>query len=129
MTNPSTPKHPALQIAEGEERVFHEPSRLAIMSVLLPEKSGLAFVAIKEACSLTDGNLSRHLKTLEDVGAVKMTKEFKNKKPLTTVKLSAQGRKAFMRYLKQLEQVLVQADAQMKASAAGTSLRARPATS
>ena len=47
-------------------RVFHEPSRLAIMSALCAAASGLSFNELKAACDLTDGNQSRHLKTLGD---------------------------------------------------------------
>ena len=46
------------------ERVFHEPARLAIMSVLCAADAPLSFGELKESCRLTDGNLSRHLRVL-----------------------------------------------------------------
>lgn len=101
---------------EQLERVFHEPNRLAIMSALIQARSGRGFSELKVECNLTDGNLSRHLKHLEEYGAVKITKKFKNKKPLTTVKVSAKGRNAFIKYLGSLEQVLLAAT---KAAQAG----------
>ena len=54
---------------EALERIFHEPSRLAIMSELCAVHQGLAFNELKERCGLTDGNLSRHLAALEKAHA------------------------------------------------------------
>ncbi len=92
------------------ERVFHEPGRLAVMSALGGAPAGLVFTNLKEECRLTDGNLNRHLKVLQDAGAVRLEKEFVGLKPRTTVFLSDQGRESFLRYLEALEQVLRQAE-------------------
>ena len=46
---------------EALERIFHEPSRMAIMSALCAADGGLTFNELKERCALTDGNLNRHL--------------------------------------------------------------------
>lgn len=90
------------------ERIFHEPNRLAIMSNLLaaPEK-GLTFAQLKDACDLTDGNLSRHLTALEKARAVSIKKRFVGSRPQTRVCLSARGRDDFMTYLQALEDVLL----------------------
>ena len=48
------------------ERIFHEPGRLTIMSDLLGAPKGLTFTELKKNSNLTDGNLSRHLKVLEE---------------------------------------------------------------
>ncbi len=53
----------------------------------------------------TWGNLSSHLSKLEDEGYIEVEKEFLNKKPRTTVKLTDKGRKAFMDYRKAMEYV------------------------
>jgi len=94
---------------EALERIFREPNRLAIMSALASASGGLTFNDLKEACQLTDGNLSRHLKALEEAGAVGIKKTFVGVKPQTTAHLSAKGRQNFMDYLKALEEVLKQA--------------------
>ena len=52
----------------GLKKIFHEPSRLAIMSVLSRSIDSASFVQLKDECELTDGNLSSHLKMLEDAG-------------------------------------------------------------
>lgn len=68
-----TPESPTLP-ADGIDRlsrVFHEPRRLAIMSVLCASApTGLSFSELRAQCGLTDGNLNRHLKTLEEAGAI-----------------------------------------------------------
>jgi DNA-binding transcriptional ArsR family regulator len=89
--------------------LFHEPNRLAIMSALSHAIDGLTFNEIKAECELTDGNLSRHLKALEEAGAIRVEKTFVNVKPRTTVFLSTAGRKGFLDYLQALEEVLQKA--------------------
>ena len=91
------------------ERIFHEPNRLAIMSALCASAHGLTFNDLKSECELTDGNLSRHLKALEDAGAVKIEKAFVGARPQTTILLSEKGRESFVEYLKALEEVLQKA--------------------
>ena len=91
------------------ERVFHEPNRLAIMSSLGGAVEGLTFGELKEQCGLTDGNLSRHLKTLEEAGAVRLDKRFVGARPRTTVYLTDAGREGFIAYLQALEEVLQRA--------------------
>ncbi len=94
--------------------IFHEPNRLAIMSALSCEADGLTFNALKQACALTDGNLSRHLKALEEAQAVRIEKTFVGVKPRTTVYLSNDGRERFLDYLKALEEVLQKAAASLE---------------
>ena len=98
----------------GLEKVFHEPNRLAVLSELAAGKEGKTFSELKKACSLTDGNLSRHLKTLENAGVVKIKKEFVDSKPCTTVSLTGKGRKGFLAYLDDLESVVKEASQRIK---------------
>lgn len=88
------------------ERVFHEPGRLAIMSLLIVAQNGLTFNNLKREGDFTDGNLSRHLKTLEESGAVKIKKEFVDSKPCTTVFITESGRRGFIEYLDALEKAI-----------------------
>ena len=89
--------------------LFHEPNRLAMMSALSQAIDGLTFNDLKRECGLTDGNLSRHLKTLEEAEAIRIEKTFVDAKPRTTVFLSDAGRKSFIEYLQALEEVLQKA--------------------
>jgi hypothetical protein len=61
---------------------------------------------LKEACSLTDGNLNRHLKVLDEAGAVRIRKAFVDSKPRTTIGLSKEGLERFSEYLSALSEVL-----------------------
>ncbi len=98
------------------ERIFHEPNRLAIMSVLCAEEKGLSFPELSEITGMTDGNLHRHLKTLAEAGAIRMKKKFVDNKPRTTVTISKTGLKRFSEYLNALEVVLQNAKQAMPAT-------------
>jgi len=88
------------------ERLFHEPNRLAIMAAVCDSDKGMTFSDLKEACNLTDGNLNRHLKVLEEAGAVTVRKAFVKDRPRTTIKLSRKGLQDFSGYLAALSDVL-----------------------
>jgi len=90
----------------GLKRIFHEPNRLAIISALCNVVDGLTFNELKEECHLTDGNLSRHLKALEDARVIRIKKSFVKAKPQTTLFLTERGRESFLQYLQSLEEVL-----------------------
>lgn len=91
---------------EGLDRVLHEKARLGIMTSLVTRPEGLLFSDLKRLCALTDGNLSRHLEVLREAGLVEVWKGFENRRPQTLCRLSADGRKKFLEYLEELEQVL-----------------------
>ncbi len=110
----------------GLERVFHEPVRTAIMTSLLGSPDGLSFNQLREFCDTTDGNLSRHLKSLEDAGAVHLRKTFVGNRPRTTIFMSRHGRERFMQYLEALEAVLKQAAERIEALEKVTPERSAP---
>ncbi len=91
------------------KRVFHEPNRMAIVSALASAPSGLSFSDLKKECDLTDGNLSRHLSTLQEANVVQIDKKFVGVKPRTTVTLTRRGRADFVEYLNNLATVLLKA--------------------
>jgi DNA-binding HxlR family transcriptional regulator len=91
------------------ERIFHEPSRMAILSALCAASEPLAFTELKNLTALTDGNLSRHLKALEEDGVIRIRKTFVGAKPRTTVALTDKGLKRFEDYLSALSDVLKKA--------------------
>ncbi|MBT3193451.1 MAG: helix-turn-helix domain-containing protein [Verrucomicrobia bacterium] len=99
------------------EKIFHEPNRLAIMSALCAAESGLSFPELRETCSLTDGNLNRHLKVLSGSSAIVIKKQFINDRPRTTVSLSPTGLARFQDYLKALEAVLLNARTALETTA------------
>jgi DNA-binding HxlR family transcriptional regulator len=91
---------------EGIDRVIHEKARLSIVASLASHCAGLVFNDIKDLCTLTDGNLSRHLGVLQEAGVVEVKKSFKNNRPQTWCKLTGMGRKRFAEYVGELERVV-----------------------
>jgi DNA-binding MarR family transcriptional regulator len=90
------------------DRVIHEKGRLAIMSMLAATPE-LSFTEMRDALGMTDGNITTHIRTLQEEGYISVAKSYQNNRPLTTCSLTAAGRKAFKSYVDLLEQVLQQA--------------------
>ncbi len=91
---------------EGLDRVLHEKARLGILTALVARTVATAFTELARLCALTDGNLSRHLDVLTEAGLVEVHKGYEGRRPLTTCKITALGKKRFREYLAQLEKVL-----------------------
>ena len=89
------------------DRVIHEKGRLAIMSMLAASPE-LSFTELRDALSMTDGNVTTHIRTLQEAGYVAVAKSYQNKRPLTTVSLTTAGRKAFTDYVDLLEKIVQQ---------------------
>jgi len=102
---------------QGLDRVMHERARLSLLTSLAAHGRALAFADLKRLCGLTDGNLSRHLKILEEARLVEIAKSFHDGRPQTTVRLSAAGRKRFVEYLAVLESVVADAAEASRAEA------------
>ncbi len=83
-----------------------ERARLLIMAALAAVAEGIDFVALVEATKLSKGNLSSHIKKLEDAGFVKVTKEFVDRKPLTRLFCTDHGRSELRAHLAEVERVL-----------------------
>ncbi len=91
---------------DGLDRVLHEKARLGILTSLFTHPEGLVFGEIKSLCSLTDGNLSRHLQVLEREELVEIIKESGQGRPKTTCVITNLGRERFQQYLEELQTVL-----------------------
>ena len=89
------------------DRVIHEKGRLPIMS-LLAATAELSFTEMRDTLKMTDGNLSVHIKTLQESGFVSVTKSYRNQRPLTTCAMTPAGRRAFTTYIDLLEQIVRQ---------------------
>ncbi len=89
------------------DRVIHEKGRLAIMSMLAASPE-LSFTEMRNALEMTDGNLTTHIRTLQEAGYVSVTKSFRNHRPHTTCSLTASGKKAFTTYINLLESIVQQ---------------------
>ena len=82
--------------------VIHGRIRLGIVAYLSAVDSAL-FSELRDKVGATDGNLSAHLRKLEDAGYVAVDKRFVNRKPQTRLALTAAGRKAWGAWLAQME--------------------------
>lgn len=89
------------------DRVIHERGRMAIMS-LLAASPELSFTELRDTLAMTDGNLTTHVRTLQEAGYVSVAKSYQNNRPLTTCALTAQGKKAFTNYINLLAQIVEQ---------------------
>src|SRR5580700_7899317 len=111
MSNPKSknPETTGRFAYDGLERVIHEKARLGIVTSLATHPQGLLFNDLKEMCSLTDGNLSRHLHILHEAGLVEVLKSFQGNRPQTLVRLTDDGQRRFLEYIAVLESVVTDA--------------------
>lgn len=91
---------------EGLDRVIHERARLSVLTSLITNPKGVTFNDLKQLCSLTDGNLSRHLSVLEEARMVEIIRGHDRNRPQTICRITASGRKRYLEYLETLEQVV-----------------------
>jgi DNA-binding MarR family transcriptional regulator len=63
------------------------------------------FLFLQRQTQMTPGNLSAHLRKLEDAGYVEVTKEFIERKPHTALALTKTGRNAFQQYRRDIKQI------------------------
>jgi DNA-binding MarR family transcriptional regulator len=81
--------HPTQHLDE----VVHQRTRLGILAVLA-EADRAQFGFLQDTLNLTDGNLSRHLQTLEKAGHVRIEKGYEGRRPRTWVRITKSGRRA-----------------------------------
>jgi DNA-binding MarR family transcriptional regulator len=103
---------------DGLDRVIHEKARLSVLTSLVAHPKGLVFGDLKQMCGLTDGNLSRHLQVLEEAGLIAIEKGYDHNRPQTICRITIEGRKRYLDYLKVLEQVVRDAANAAKAASA-----------
>lgn len=106
MTKPKAASPEGRFAYEGLDRVIHERARLSVLTSLITNPKGVTFGDLKQFCSLTDGNLSRHLRVLEEAEIVEITKGVDKNRPLTVCRITPSGRKRYLEYLETLEQVV-----------------------
>jgi len=111
---------------EGLDRVIHERARLSILTSLVTNSKGLTFNDLKQLCSLTDGNLSRHLSVLEGSKMVEILKQQDQNRPQTLCRITASGRNRYLAYLSTLELVIQDATKETKDEIPGLARRLKP---
>jgi len=78
--------------------VIHSRLRLGIMAYLVNAEVA-DFNELKAVLQATQGNLSVHLRKLEEAGYIQIDKSFLARKPLTRARITTAGKKAFAKYL------------------------------
>ena len=87
------------------DNVIHQRVRLGVVAALAAEEP-LAFTDLKRLLDVTDGNLSVHLRKLEEAGYVSCDKSFRRRRPLTRYRLTPNGRGALEEYLSHMESLI-----------------------
>ena len=99
MNHPTTRLDPAI----------HQPVRLGILTVAA-ETRRIDFVSLRDMLGLTDGNLSRHLSTLEEAGYIATEKAFEGRRPRTWISATRAGREALRAEIAALREIVAAAD-------------------
>jgi DNA-binding MarR family transcriptional regulator len=92
----------------GLDPVIHAQARLRVVSALsiLGDDDRIAFPRLQAELRMTAGNLSVHLRKLEDAGYVEVTKTHHGRTPATLIRLTRRGRLAFDEYTAALRTLL-----------------------
>lgn len=95
-------------MADALDPVIHAPARLRVVATLAALGAGdeLSFPKLQKLLDMTAGNLSTHLRKLEDAGYVRVTKTHEGRTPATYLALTPQGRRAFEDYTEALTGLL-----------------------
>ena len=112
MTSPAEEIRALLEV----DRVIHEPARLAILTILASADQ-VEFKFLEAITGLTKGNLSSHTAKLEQAGYIEIVKAFRQKKPMTSYRITSRGREALEQYRRELSP-RVQPDAPLEPSGA-----------
>jgi DNA-binding MarR family transcriptional regulator len=81
--------------------VIHGRLRLGVVAYLSTVESA-SFTELRDKIGATDGNLSTHLRKLEEAAYVRVDKSFVGRKPQTRVSLTEAGRAAWLAWLEQI---------------------------
>jgi DNA-binding PadR family transcriptional regulator len=80
--------------------------RLAIMAALNATRGYLEFTEMLVTLELTRGNLAGHLRKLEEGGFIEVRKEFVDRKPKTSYRSTAKGKRELENYLLHIESMI-----------------------
>jgi DNA-binding MarR family transcriptional regulator len=78
---------------KGLDEVVHQRVRLGVLTIA-NEARRVEFRFIQETMELTAGNLSQHLRVLEEAGLIRVTKGTEGRRPRTWVSVTRMGRVA-----------------------------------
>lgn len=87
------------------DELIHSRIRLAALSLLVGLDEA-DFTHLRDQVETTDGNLTTHMRRLEEAGLVEKIKHRTGSRPITTYKITDEGRRAFADYVERLERML-----------------------
>jgi DNA-binding MarR family transcriptional regulator len=93
--------HPAANIDD----VVHQRTRLGVLAILR-EGTRVDFCALRDELGVTDGNLSQHLRVLEDASYVEMEKGYEGRRPRTWARATPAGNEALGKELELLSRIM-----------------------
>ena len=118
----------ALPAPAALDQLIHERLRLGIVCTLAVHES-LTFTELRDLLETTDGNLSVQARKLEDAGYIHCRKQFEERRPRSTYRLTNRGRAALEDYLETLSDMLPPISQVRQTSPARRTLRPAPAHS
>ena len=92
-------------IIENINKLFDHRIRLGIMSILMVNDDA-DFNRLKELLDVTDGNLTSHIKALENAEYILVEKQFIDRKPNTRYSATKLGKMEFKKHIDALEKLI-----------------------
>ena len=89
----------------GVDRLIHEPARFSILAHLFVVEEA-DFLFLSRRIGLTKGNLSAHMRKLEEGGYIDVRKGFMGRRPHTVLAITEKGREAFKNYISDIKNAL-----------------------
>ncbi len=89
----------------GLDSAVHGPIRLGVLTVLQTD-GPLDFTTLKKRLDVADGAMGIHLRKLEDIGYIACKKSFVGRRPKSTYRITAKGRRSLLNYLEAMQQVI-----------------------
>jgi len=100
--NPASPTN-------GLDDIVHQRARLGILTVV-HEARRVEFGFLLDTLGLTAGNLSQHLRVLEDAGLIRIDKGIEGRRPRTWVSITGQGRRALLKEIAALKAIVIRVE-------------------
>lgn len=97
-------------MTSGLDPVIHADARLRVMTALntIGENDSITFPKLRDILGMTGGNLSVHLRKLEDAGYITQDKTMRGRATATYLGITPRGRAAFLEYRRTLMELLAE---------------------
>ncbi len=92
----------------GLDPVIHAEARLRVIATLdaIGESSQMVFPKLRKMLDMTAGNLSTHVRKLEEADYITVDKVIEGRNPATYIGITPVGHAAFVAYRRALKQLL-----------------------